>query len=476
MESFPGDIDVQPGGLRPARFVGRPGVRQSTRAGQPRQLFSRSGASLPHQEPDLSPSVENTQRRIVRVLAAAQVLGGIGVASGAAVGALLAADLSMESLSGLASASSVTGGALIALPVSRVMTAHGRRPGLLLAYAIGILGAITVVAGAVLGLFPLALFGLVLTGGGTTAGLQSRYAATDLAAPDTRGRSLATVVWATTVGSVLGPNLASPMGRLAEQVGVPRLAGPYMLTVVVFVIAAVVIATMLRPDPLDVAREHHARASGTPRVGPARHGSLSEAIALVRTIPAAMLGFVAMAIGQAVMVAVMSMTPVHLQHGEASLKIIGFVISGHITGMYIASPLVGIASDRIGRRPVIVAGGAVLLASFLIAGTATGHESIQLAIGLFLLGLGWSCTLIAGSTLLTESIPAAERPNVQGMADLLMGMAGASAGLLSGLVVGLGSYALLNLICAVLVVPLVAATLRVGRPATLLETQPGRAR
>ncbi len=425
------------------------------------------------QETIATPPLQDVQRRVVRVLAAAQILGGIGVASGAAVGALLAADLSMESLSGLSSASSTIGAALIALPVARVMTVSGRRPGLLLAYAIGIIGAIVVVTGSVLSLFPLALLGLALTGGGQTAGLQSRYAATDLAAPETRGRSLATVVWATTVGSVLGPNLAEPMGNLAERFGVPRLAGPYMLTVVVFIIAAVMIAVMLRPDPLHVAREHHARTAGAPPAGAPRRASVGEAIALVRSIPPALLGFAAMALGQAVMVAVMSMTPVHLQHGEASLRIIGFVISGHITGMYIASPLVGIASDRIGRRPVIVAGSAILLASFVIAGTASGHESIRLAIGLFLLGLGWSCTLIAGSTLLTESIPADERPNVQGTADLLMGIAGAGAGLLSGLVVGLGSYALLNVICAVLVVPLLAATLRVStRP--LLETQQAR--
>jgi MFS family permease len=449
---------------------GRGGVRQSARGDGRRAKRLANGTSVAAELSE--PSIQDVQRRVVRVLAAAQILGGIGVAAGAAVGALLAADLSMESLSGLSSASSTIGAAVIALPVARVMTLRGRRPGLLLAYAIGILGAIIVVTGSALSLFPLALLGLALTGGGQTAGLQSRYAATDLASPDSRGRSLATVVWATTIGSVLGPNLAEPMGNLAEWVGVPRLAGPYMLTVVVFIVAAAMIAVLLRPDPLDVAREQHARTFGAVPGGP-RKPSVGEAIALVRSVPPALLGFLAMAIGQAVMVAVMSMTPVHLQHGEASLRIIGFVISGHITGMYIASPLVGIASDRIGRRPVIVAGGAILLSAFLIAGTASGHESVQLAIGLFLLGLGWSCTLIAGSTLLTESIPASERPNVQGTADLMMGIAGACAGLLSGVVVGLGSYALLNILCAVLVVPLVAVTLRVAaRP--VLETQQAR--
>jgi MFS family permease len=411
---------------------------------------------------DSSHDLRDTQRRIVRVLAAAQVLGGVGVASGAAVGALLAADLGTESLSGLASASSVIGAALIAVPVARLMNVHGRRPGLLLAYAIGIAGALLIVTGALLGSLPVALLGLVLTGGGTTAGLQSRYAATDLAAPEHRGRALSTVVWATTVGSVLGPNLAEPMGNLAERVGVPRLAGPYMLTVVVFVVAASMIAVLLRPDPLLAAREETARVSGLPNAGPIVRKSVSAVLREIASIQPAWLGLFAMAAGHAVMVAVMSMTPVHLQHGDASLRIIGLVISGHITGMYIASPLVGIVSDRFGRRPVIVAGGFILLASFLIAGTATGHESTQLAIGLFMLGLGWSCTLIAGSTLLTESVAVEERPNVQGTADLVMGIAGASAGLLSGVVVGFGSYGLLNLLTTLIIVPLIIVAVRDG--------------
>ena len=408
----------------------------------------------------IEPQGSATQKRIVRVLAAAQILGGIGVATGAAVGALLAADLATDSFSGVAAAASVIGAALIAIPVSRLMNVRGRRPGLLLAYAIGILGALLVVTGAVVGSFPLALIGLVAAGGGTTAGLQSRYAATDLATADRRASSLSTVVWATTIGSVLGPNLASPMGDLSERFDIPRLAGPYLLTVLVFVAAAAIIAVFLRPDPLLTARDDRARESGELSIGPSVRGSLREVLALVSSFPSAVLGLAAMATGHAVMVSVMSMTPIHLQHGDASLRIIGFVISGHITGMYIASPLVGKATDRFGRRPVIIGGGAILLLSFLIAGTATGHESAQLAIGLFLLGLGWSCTLISGSTLLTESVPVDERPNVQGTADLVMGIAGASAGLLSGVVVGFGSYGLLNLLATLLVVPLIVFAVR----------------
>ena len=180
-------------------------------------------------------------------------------------------------------------------------------------------------------------------------------------------------------------------------------------------------------------------------------------------------GLASIVLGHAVMVAVMSMTPVHLRHGDAGLRIIGLVISIHIAGMYAASPLVGMAVDRVGRRPVIALGSMILLSSFVISGTASGHESSQLAIGLALLGLGWSCTMIAGSTLLTDSIPVAQLPNVQGTADVLMGFGGASAGLLAGLIFGVGSYAILALIAACLIVPLLFVTL-VQPPVSALES------
>jgi MFS family permease len=422
----------------------------------------------------------DAQRRVIRVLATAQVLGGIGTAAGAAVGALLAADLASESLSGLSSAASVIGSALIAIPVSRIMQRRGRRPGLLFAYLVGVAGAIVIVIGALLDLFPLALLGVVATGGGTTAGLQSRYAATDLAAPDRRGRSLAAVVWATTVGSIVGPNLASPMGSLASSIGIPRLAGPFLLTAAVYAGAALIISLLLRPDPLLTARgtltepaahraAHRAARQHRAASSPPRPGLMREALGTIHGSPTAMLGLASVVIGHAVMVAIMSMTPVHLQHEGASLEIVGIIISAHITGMYIASPLVGAATDRYGRQPVMVAGGSLLLAACAFAGTATGHAHVQLGIGLSLLGLGWSCTLIAGSTLVTESVPVEERPGVQGATDLLMGIAGASAGLLSGLVVGFGSYALLSVIAACLVVPLV---LRAMRPVTVRTATP----
>ena len=397
------------------------------------------------------------QSRVVRVLAAGQILGGVGVASGAAVGAVLAADLSSDAFSGLAAASANIGAALVALPVARLMSDRGRRPGLLLAYIVGIVGCILIIVGAQSRMFPLALAGLFLFGGGTTATLQSRYAATDLARPENRGRSLGIVVWATTIGSVLGPNLSGPTGRLAESVNLPKLAGPYLMSITVFIIAFAVIWVFLRPDPLLTAKSLLAPGTTHPRIG------YKTALGVIREHQSAVLGLASMVLGHMVMVSVMSMTPVHMDHEGASLQIIGFVISGHISGMYVASPLVGMATDRYGRRLVIVAGGVILLMSFLIAGTAPPGAHLQLGFGLFLLGLGWSCTLIAGSTLLTESVPFNTKPGVQGAADLTMGIFGATAGLLAGVVVGFSSYAVLTIVATCLILPLMAATLKSPR-------------
>lgn len=404
------------------------------------------------------PDRTDVQKRVLIVLSIAQILGGIGVAAGAAVGALLAADLSSDSFSGFSAASYVVGAALIAIPVSRLMDERGRRPGLMLAYGFGILGATIVVTAATIESFPLVLVGLILSGGGMTATLQSRYAASDLAPAARRGRDLSIVVWATTIGSVLGPNLSAPMGRFADSIGIPKLAGPYLLSMVVFSIAACAVFTFLRPDPLIEARSLEAAATGVKTHQRVKR-SMRSALETISITPAAKLGLASVILGQAVMTSVMSMTPVHLRHSDASLRVIGLVISVHIAGMYAASPLVGWGVDRVGRKPVIATGCVILLASFAIAGTATGHESTQLGIGLTMLGLGWSCTMIAGSTLLTDAIPIPQRPNVQGTADVMMGFGGATAGLLAGLVVSLGSYALLTVITTALILPLLMITL-----------------
>lgn len=405
--------------------------------------------------PDASPGHDDIQRRTVRVLVASQVLGGVGVAGGIAVGGLLAEQVSdSTALSGLAQTATVLGGAVLAVPLARLATGGGRRVALALGYLLGLVGAAGVLLGALASQFWIVLVGLLLFGGGTASGLQARYAATDAASSVTRGRSLSVVVWATTVGAVAGPNLSGVGGHLGTSVGVPSLAGPFLISASAFLLAALTVWTFLRPDPLTVAGGGGARASVGGGADPPRP-RLAATFHTVRAIPAAGLGMGSIATAHAVMVGVMVMTPVHLGHGGASLQLVGVVISLHVAGMYAASPVMGWLADRVGRVATIGIGLGVLVAALLLAALAEGGSHTLVAAGMVLLGLGWSAVLVAGSTLLSESVPAESRTSVQGASDLVMGLAGAAAGALGGPVLQIGGYAVLAGCAGLLLLPVV---------------------
>jgi MFS family permease len=387
------------------------------------------------------------QRRTLGILSAAQALTGIAVAGSIAAGALIAEGVAgNEAAAGLAQTFGVVGAALAALPLARITLSGGRRRALLLGLGVGAVGAISVVVGATARLLPFVLLGTLLVGCATAAGYQARYAAADLAEPERRGRALSIVVWASTIGAVLGPNLLEPAGWLATAVGLPQLSGPYLVAAGCLGLAALVLVA-LRPDPYLLARRL-AVASGEALAG--ARPSIRDGIAHVRRHRGAQLGMAAIALGHAVMVMVMVMTPVHMRHVDVRLQLIGLVISVHVAGMYALSPLVGWAADRLGRVVVLGAGAAILATSCVLAARADADDVLALGIALFLLGLGWSCTLIAGSTLLVEDVEAGDRPAVQGASDLAMNLAGAVGGALAGLVVALWSYAVL---CAVALVP-----------------------
>jgi MFS family permease len=399
------------------------------------------------------------QRRTVSLLFGTQIIGGSGVAIGITVGALLAARLGGTAISGFASTSALVGGALLAVPVTRLMQARGRRPGLVLAYLAGAAGAALVVVGAVERSALLLMVGMFFFGGGTTANLQARYTAVDLAEPSRRGRQLSLVVWATTIGSVAAPNLTGLADAVVVPRGLPELSGPFVFSTVAFLLAAVVLVLFLRPDPLLLARSV---APPPTEAAPATRPGMRAALRVVAARPGARLGIAAVAVGHLVMVAVMAMTPVHI--GEVhtapdTLRIVGIVLSLHIAGMYALAPVVGVLTDKVGRRPVVLGGITLLLAACAVAGTA-GYDTVRLAIGLTLIGLGWSSTMVAGSTLLTDSVPVDSRPGAQGLSDLVMGLAGAIGGALSGIVVETAGYPTLTLIAAIATVPLIALALR----------------
>ncbi|TQK43796.1 putative MFS family arabinose efflux permease [Streptomyces sp. SLBN-118] len=394
------------------------------------------------------------RRRITAVLIASQILGGLGVATGIALATVLAQQVSgTEALSGLAPTATVAGTALLSMPLAALMTARGRRPGLVLAYVLGALGAGVVVLAAVADNFPLLLLGMAVFGAGSSANLQARFAAADLAEPERRGRAISNVVWATTIGAVLGPNIAAPAGRSVSGLGIPAAAGPFVWAAGVFLASAVLVLVLLRPDPLLTARAL-APADRSPE-----GRSLRAGMRAVRESPMAQLALVTVAASHTAMVSIMSMTPVALSHHGAGIELIGLVISGHIAGMYAFSPVMGWLADRIGRLAVIgLAAGLISLAA-LLAGTA-GASHGQTAAGLFVLGLGWSAGLVSGSTLLTDSVPQPARAAVQGLSDLTMNTSAGIGGAAAGLIVAQASYGWLNVVGACLLLPMAALAVR----------------
>jgi MFS family permease len=402
------------------------------------------------------------QRRTLRVLFAAQVIGGVGVGVGASVGALLAADLGGVAVSGLSQSATVIGAALLALPATAIVHRRGRRPSLAACYLTAAVGSMAIVLAAVQHTVALLFASFILFGGATAASLQARYAAVDLAPRERRGRHLSIVAWATTLGAVAGPNLAAAAGESLADYGIPTLAGPFVFSALLFALAAGVLMLLMRPDPAVLAR---GVAPGAESGASRERVGMSAALRAVATHPPARLGVAAVAVGHLVMVGVMAMTPVHIRsagHDAAhTLRVVGVVLSLHIAGMYAFSPVVGWLTDRFGRRAIILTGIALLLTACAVAGKA-GNDSTYLAIGLIILGVGWSCTMVAGSTLLSESVPAELRTSAQGLSDVAMGLAGASAGALSGVVVNAWGFPMLALGAALATTPfIVLATQRI---------------
>ena len=394
------------------------------------------------------------QRRTVGVLSGAVALGGLGVTVGITVGGLLARDVAgTDSAAGLGQTVGVLGAAVVAVPLARISDRAGRRAGLATGYAVAVAGAVLTVVAAMMSSLVLLLVGLFAFGAATACGLQARYAAADLATAEHRGRALSTVVWATTLGAVVGPNLAGPGADLGRSLGLPALGGAFVVSAAVFVVVALGVLLLLRPDPLLLARRLGGGGSG-----PRPKGDTRTALRAVWASPTGRLGLTAVVVSHAVMVGVMVMTPVHMGHAGGSagttLRVIGVVISVHVAGMYLFSPLVGMLADRSGLRATVVLGGVLLLAAAALAGTAPPGAAVQLGIGLLLLGLGWSCGLIAGSTLVTESVGPDQRPTAQGGTDLLMGIGAALAGVVGGPLLALGGFGLVTAVSGALVLPL----------------------
>ena len=397
------------------------------------------------------------QRRTLTTLRMAQVPAQAAVAGMIAVVALLASQLlNSDRLSGTGNAAFTFGSAFVAVPLSGFMRRAGRRPGLVRAYGLGAVGAAVASVAGQVGSFPLFVVGMLAFGSGQAAALQARFVAADLAEPNERSRAIGSVVWVGTLGAAFGPLLTPWEKRFAEHLGLKPLVGPFITASLFFAIAAGVVAWRLRPDPLVAAGQVD---PGAQRVRPMTQ--VRRAAAVVRPNSMAQLGLAAMVVSQTAMVAVMTMTPPQMKdHHHADLS--AYVIALHIVGMYGFSPFVGRVVERIGRPRSIIIGAVILGAGALIA-VAFGYSSVLMFVGLLLLGVGWSFGLVAGSTLLTESVPAQTRVEVQGAGDLVMSLFGGTAAFCSGFVKQSFGYPTLAYGAALLTAALVVFTM--GRSA-----------
>jgi len=398
------------------------------------------------------------QRKVIRTLSAAQILNGVGTSGTVAAGSLLVTSISKsESLAGLAQTTTVLGAAIMALPLAKLTQKGGRRLSLMSGYSIGVIGAVLAILGGTHKVLFLMLTGAFMVGAASASGYQARFAAIDLATAANRSRNLSFVVWGSTVGAVTGPNLMQPAGDFAHFLHLPRLVGPYFIAGTSLTLATIVIFFFLKPDPYLTAN------LSSDGVTQKKHETTRAALKHIREIPRALFAITAVGIGHLAMVSIMVMTPVHMAHVDVTLSVIGLVISVHVLGMYAFSPVVGALSDKLGRIRVIQIGVVILLAAAITAGLSPAMNTVSLGIGLFLLGLGWSCTLIAGSTFLSESVSIEMKPSSQGASDLVMNLMGAIGGAASGVIIGVLSFGWLCFFVAILVFALGAWSLKVNQ-------------
>ncbi|WP_152396946.1 MFS transporter [Paenibacillus guangzhouensis] len=398
-------------------------------------------------------------KRTLFIVVISQIFGGAGLAAGVTVGALLAQEmLGTDRYAGIPAALLTLGSALSAFLIGRFSERSGRRLGLGVGFLVGGIGAIGVVMVAILSNVYLLFVSLCIYGAGTATNLQARYAGTDLAGPTQRATAISIAMVSTTFGAVAGPNVVEPMGRFALSVGAPALAGPFMLGAAAFILAGLVLLVFLRPDPLLIAkawdRQQTKKSAGADSL--AAHSSVHHNHGLI-------VGTTVMVLTQLVMVAIMTMTPIHMKHHGHGLGEVGLVIGIHVGAMYLPSLFTGMLVDRIGRTTMAYSSGVTLLAAGLLAALAPGDSLILLIVALALLGLGWNLGFISGTALIVDGTSPATRAKTQGTLDVLTALAGASGGALSGMVVASSSYAVLSYaggFLSLLLIPVVIWTRR----------------
>lgn len=406
-----------------------------------------------------SPDKQNElYKKTLFVVVMSQIFGGAGLAAGITVGALLAQDmLGTDSVTGIPTALFTLGSAGAALLVGRLSQRFGRRLGLATGFFGGGIGAIGVIISALTNSILLLFISLVIYGAGTATNLQARYAGTDLANSTQRAKAVSIAMVSTTFGAVAGPNLVDVMGEFALSIGVPALAGPFILAATAYILAGFVLFTFLRPDPFIVAKEiaEVKNQSGTWQA----ENNSDLRLKNKRGIFA---GAAVMILTQFVMIAIMTMTPIHMGHHGHALKAVGLVIGFHVGAMYLTSLITGSLVDKVGRITMAIASGVTLLASGILAALGSADSMAVLITALVLLGLGWNFGLISGTAMLVDATLLTTRAKTQGSVDVMIALSGALGGGLSGVVVANSSYAILSIAGALLSLLLIPVVVWAG--------------
>ncbi|HEY7597236.1 MAG TPA: MFS transporter [Actinophytocola sp.] len=365
------------------------------------------------------------------------------MAGASTAGTLIAGATAGPAWSGVPGAFGVIGTALGTLGAGALMARRGSRPVLLGLYAAAVAGAIIAFGAAAGALLVVLLPGMVLLGLGNGGAQMSRYVAAELYPVERKGFGLSVIVWAGTVGAILGPGLMKPGGHVAELMGLPELAGPVLVAVVTTVIALAVTAGLPRVPP-----------------PPPRPRLSRPMVAAALRRPEVAGPLIAMVGAQVAMVSVMTMTPLQLEHHGHGLGVIGWILSAHMIGMFALAPLSGRIADRWGGRATIYLGiGTLLVAAATAFSAPTAHTS-GLPLALFLLGYGWNLVLVGGSSLLSRDLPAAERTQLQGVVDAVVWLSSAVASLVAGSLYGLGGYSLVAVFGGVLALAPIAVVSR----------------
>lgn len=398
-------------------------------------------------------------KKTLLIVVISQIFGGAGLAAGITVGALLARDmLGTDSVTGLPTALFTLGSAGAALLVGRLSQAYGRRTGLATGFLAGGVGAIGVIIAAMTNSVLLLFLSLLIYGAGSATNLQARYAGTDLASSKQRAKAVSIAMVSTTFGAVAGPNLVDVMGNFAISIGIPALAGPFILAAAAYTLAGLILFVLLRPDPFIVAKAIAVAQQST------GHLPLEEDadVPLVKKRRGVVAAASVMVITQFVMTAIMTMTPIHMGNYGFGLNAVGLVIGFHIGAMFLPSLVTGMLVDKIGRSTMAIASAITLLAAGFLAAMGPADSMAVLVTALVLLGLGWNFGLISGTAILVDATPPTTRAKTQGAVDVGIALSGAVGGGLSGIIVAQSSFATLSIACAVLSLVLIPIVIWAG--------------